>query len=142
MPATPSVCDTRLGSQSNRGLDRPLEQPRVTYSLDPGREGARGASPTQLVHVLEEGCVSLQGRELLEQQGPLPVGSQHSGREPLDRAVLAEEPGRRGRTNPVNSRIAVLRIADQREEVGNERRLDADSAIRPPPRWRCRGSSR
>ena len=48
--------------------------------------------------------------------------AEHRRRKVFDRAVPVQEPRRRDRADARNARIAVRRVADEREEVGDQRR--------------------
>src|SRR2546425_11525396 len=50
------------------------------------------------------------------QQCPVALLPEHRRGKGLDRAVLVQEPRRRDRADPRNARIAVGRVADEREE--------------------------
>ncbi len=59
------------------------------------------------------------------------LAPEHLGREGLDRAVLVHEPGGRDLADPGDARIAVGRVADEREQVGDQRRIDPELLAHP-----------
>src|SRR5438094_525584 len=56
---------------------------------------------------------------------------QHRRGEPLDGAVLVQQPGRGDRADPRDARISVGRVAHESQEVGNQRGLDAELLAHP-----------
>ena len=105
-------------------------------------EGGRGAVPSQLVHVVEERDVGPERGERSEQQRAVAlarervregarVGGVHVPLAPVrgdgfEMAKLGENGSRRLRAPARQARIAVGRVADQREVVGDRRRRDAE----------------
>ena len=70
--------------------------------------------------------VGPERRQLLEEEGLRQAIAEHGGRERLDRAVAVQQPRRADRTDPFDPRIAVGGVADERQVVGDQGRLDAE----------------
>src|SRR6266699_1321756 len=105
-----------------------------TSVRQPGRprpERVAGPAPLELVYIAEQGRVGPERRQLFEQQRPLAAVPQHRRGEPLDGAVLVQQPGRRYRADPRDAGISVGRVAHEGEEVGNQRGLDAELLAHP-----------
>src|SRR5204863_9504594 len=85
-----------------------------------------GSVPLELVHIGEERRIDSERRQILEQQRALAIGAEHFWRKRLDGPVAIEECGCGGRTDATNSRIAILRIADERQQVRNQIRVDSE----------------
>src|SRR6185437_13355597 len=100
-----------------------LQQTRISQPVDVGGERRRGAAPLELVHIPEESRVSPEGRQILEHQCEIATLAKDGRRKRLNIAVLVEEPRRRDRSDPRNAWVSVLRVAHEREEVGNQGRL-------------------
>src|SRR5690349_19584967 len=62
----------------------PLKQSRRFHPLGPFGERRRWASPAKCVDFLEEGCVGAQRREILEEQGEVPLLAKNFRREVFD----------------------------------------------------------
>src|SRR6267143_3589860 len=112
-------------------LEAAPQQTSVSQTIDICGERAGGPAPPELVHVPEQGRVRPERRQLLEQQRSLTVVPQHLRGEVLDAAVLVEEASRRDRSDPRNAGIAVRRVADERQEIGDEHGLDAELLAHP-----------
>ena len=120
-------------------LEAPLEQARRVHALRPGGERVGRAAPAQLVHVAEQRRVGPQRREMLEQQRELAALAEHRRRKLFDRAVPVQAAAPPSTAPmPGDARIAVGRVADEREEVGNQRRARRRTSR---ARRRHRGSS-
>src|SRR6266404_7187099 len=108
-----------MGS-SRPDIEAALQQASIPDRLGPGRKPDRRPAPLQLVHVAKEWRVGYECCELLEEQRNLSLAPQHIRREVLDRTVPIQQPGGGGPTYAGNPGIPVLRIADQREQVGDQ----------------------
>src|SRR6185437_10558934 len=73
----------------------------------------------------EQWRISPQRRERLEQQRQIRMLTQDAGREALEAAVTANEPGRRDCTDTGDARIPVRDVPDEGEKIRNQRRLNA-----------------
>src|SRR5262249_51165625 len=102
------------------------EQARVADLRRPCLEALGGASPAPGLDVGEERRIGSERGQTLEKQRKLPsLRRQDLGREVLDRAVAVDETPGGHFADAVKSWIAVRRVADEREKVGNALRLDA-----------------
>src|SRR5438270_6635803 len=109
-----------------RSFFRALEKSRRFHFLRPCSEGRCRAAPAQRFDVLEEGRVAAQRRELLKEKRELPLFAKDVRRKIFNRAVSIQKPGRGFRADARNARIAVGRIADEPEQIRNERRIDPE----------------
>ena len=80
---------------------------------------------------MEEWRIGPERGQGFEQQCPVALLPEHRRGKGLDRAVLVQEPRRRDRADPRNARIAVGRVADEREEVGDQLGLHAEFLAHP-----------
>ena len=126
-----------LACASLRGRERAFEQAPVAEALRAGRERRLGSAPAQLVDIADDLRGRPQRRKILEQQRELALVAQHLGREVLERPVLVDEPRRRDLADAGDARIAVGRVADEGEQVG-----DATPAPRRTSRARRRRCAR
>src|SRR5437016_2245695 len=90
-----------------------------------------GPAPPELVHILEEWRVGPERGQGFEQHCPVALLPEHRRGKGFDRAVLVQEPRRRDRADPRNARIAVGRVAHEREEVGDQLGLHAELLAHP-----------
>src|SRR5437868_8734460 len=103
-----------------------LEKSRRFHFLRPCSEGRCRTVPAQRFDVLEERRIGAQRRELLEEKRELPLFAKDVRRKISNRAVSIQKPGRRLAPDAGNAGIAVRRIADEPEQIRNERRIDAE----------------
>src|SRR5947207_2325073 len=108
-----------------------LRQALVSEPLRTGCERVSGPAPFELVYIAEQGRIGAERRQVLEQQRPVAAVPQHRRGEPLDGAVLVQQPGRGDRADPRDARISVGRVAHESQEVGNQRGLDAELLAHP-----------
>src|ERR1044072_311522 len=103
-----------------------FEQARGSHPFGPLGECAGRPSPPELVRAAEERRAGPERREVLEEEGELPALAEDGGWEALDRPVLVQQSSRGHSANPSHAGVAVLCVADQGEEVGDEPGLDAE----------------
>src|SRR5438093_13051838 len=90
-----------------------------------------GPAPPELVDIVEEWRIGPERGQGFEQQCRVALLPEHRRRKGFDRAVLVQEPRRRDRADPRNARIAVGRVAHEREEVGDQLGLHAKFLAHP-----------
>src|SRR5688572_11535828 len=117
----------RIGRSDHRGrANASVHETIAAETLREFGKPARRPSPPQLLDVLEERRVGSQRRQRLEQKRELVPSAENGGRELLDGAVPVEQLRRGRRSDAWDARIAVGRIADEREIVGNLRWQNAE----------------
>src|ERR1041385_6767764 len=119
----------REGGGNDGSLERTWgarEQARIADFRRPRLEAIGGAAPAQRLDIGEQRRIGSEGRQALEEQRELaPLRRQVLRREILDGAVAVDKTPGGHFADAVDSWIAVRRVADQREKVGNALRLDA-----------------
>src|SRR5437588_47762 len=114
-------CDAEGRHLAGRSRQRALQQAGASEALAACREGLGGAAPPQFVDIVEEARAGPERRQILEEEGrAAPVIAEDGGGEVLDDAVAVQQTRRGFWTDPRDARISIRRIADEREEVGNE----------------------
>ncbi len=103
-----------------------LDQPRRFHPLRPGREGRRRTAPAQRLDFLEERRIGAQRREFLEEQRELALFAENVSRKFFDLTVVIQKLRGGPGADPGDAGITVGRIAHEREQVRNERRIDAE----------------
>src|SRR2546423_11078034 len=103
-----------------------LEQPRRLHLLRPRRECRSRTAPSQHLDTLEKWRISPERREFLEEQGEIALLSENVRRELFDPAEAVQKPGRGLGADSGNAGITVGGISHQREQVRNQRRIDAE----------------
>src|SRR5437588_4704144 len=125
-------CDAEGRHLAGRSRQRALQQAGASEALAACREGLGGAAPPQFVDIVEEARAGPERRQILEEEGhAAPDIAEYGGGEVHDDAVAVQQPGGGFRTDPLNARIAVRRVADEREEVGNEDGVDPNFSRTP-----------
>src|SRR5258708_27696972 len=89
-------------------------------------------APAQLFYIGKQSRLRPQRGEILEQQRKLPIFPEHRRWKILERAMLVNERRRAYGANARDPGIAVSRVADEREKVGDAFGLDAE--LRPHTR--------
>src|SRR5213078_1919357 len=100
-----------------------LEQPRRFHPIRPGRECRRRTAPAQRLGIVEERRISAQGREILEEQREIALFAENVRRKAFDLTVAVQKLGGRPGPDPKDAGVAVGRVAHEREQVRNERRI-------------------
>src|SRR6266568_2129161 len=123
----PPVDESNARGSDRHGCAQGTRQ-KTRISQEPRALGERsgGAAPPELIHVIEERRIRPERCQVLEEQREVVAVPEDDRREALDEAVPVQEPGGRDPTDPRNARISVGGVADQGEEVGNQRGLHAE----------------
>ena len=85
----------------------------------------------QFSHVGEQVGVRAQRRQPLEKQRKIPALAQHRRRECFDGTMAIQQLRSADRADSGNARIAIRRVTDQREVVGNQRGFDTELLADP-----------
>src|SRR5438552_2532996 len=101
-------------------LEAALQQSSVSQAIGIRGECAGWSAPPELVHVPEQRRVGPERREVLEQERQVAAVPEYAGWKVFDPAVLIQEPSRGDRSDARNAGIAVRRVADEGEEVGDQ----------------------
>src|SRR5687767_6389453 len=117
---------TSTSRQLRFELSTTLQQAWITEPLGHRGESRGRASPPDLVNVTEERRVSAERCQRLEQKRQLALVAQHGLREIFDLSVELKKPGSCGLADAGNAWVSVGCIAHEREEVGDQGRLDAE----------------
>jgi hypothetical protein len=99
-----------------------FEEPRRVNALRPGGESISGPAPAQLVYVVKQRRIGAQRGKALEQQRLFAALAKHLGRERFDWPMPVQQTRCTDRADAGDARVAVGGIADQCEEIRNQRR--------------------
>src|SRR5439155_14114410 len=110
----------------DRSLFAPLEQPRRFHPIRTRRERRRRTVPAKRLGSVEERRIGAQRREILEEQREIALFAENARREVFDLTVAVQKLGGGPGADSRDSGVAVGRIADEREQVRNERGIDAE----------------
>ena len=129
------MCQPAAGAASARSCRRPSP----SRSAQAANAGV-GPRQRRSADVVEDLRARPQRRQVLEEQRQVAPLAEHLGREVLDAAVLVHEPGGGDTADAGDARVAVGRVADEGEQVGDQRRVDAELLAHARPR--CGSRSR
>src|SRR6266404_2935545 len=115
----------RSAPSSARSFFAPIDQPRSLHPLRPHGERRRRTEPAQRLGSLEEWRVGTQRRKVLEEQSEIALFAENARREAFDLTVAIQKLRGGLGADARDAGVAVGRIAHEREQVGNERRIDA-----------------